>query len=753
MHTIFKAFLLGITISILGVLSYWIMPGYDIEENFGLDLLFTVRGERVAPQNTVIIAIDKIASDYYRLPNNPAKWPRELHAQLIQYLHSEQVAVIAIDIFFKDAKNAVSDQLLANAIRESNNVVLFTHLKRELLNQFGTTPRTRSDELFNVERLIYPTSIIASAPNALAPFALSKYPSKVSKFWSFRIPAGETATMPVVALQLLLLKQKSFRVNLNKLEKEIHIKFPVFKTTQTNNKNVNVNRFVSEMKDWSKQHQQVINNLSGKIKKGYYNSIFSESEKLSLLQFLNLYSGNNRHHLNFFGPPRSITTFTFDAVLNKQLPTNFTFKDKIVFIGFSERLQPEQIDNFNTVFSQKNGVDLSGVEIAATAFSNLYDLNSISTPNSMAYLILIAVFGFTVAFLARLLSNITAIVNLSVISIGYFAISYYLFTIHSLWLPIIIPIFLLVPISLFSSISWQYIETNKERKRIRKAFGFYLPDEVVNDLAKQKGNVQNSQNLMYGICMATDAEQYTALSENLSPAKLSSLVNQYYEILFKPVRNNNGTISDVIGDAMLAIWTTHNPDLKLRQNACYTSLQIQEALGKLQQDNKSHALVTRIGLHSGNIVIGNVGAVDHYEYRAVGDIVNTANRIQGLNKQLKTKIIASFETLRDIPDLLVRELGDFKLAGKTNAINLYEILNFKVNPSTELTLLLTKFKTALSFFKAGDIEQALLAFKQICEIYPADGPALFFVKYCESLLKDESYVKLNWEGIVKMEKK
>jgi len=480
--------------------------------------------------------------------------------------------------------------------------------------------------------------------------------------------------------------------------------------------------------------------------------LFNKEDKEFLLQFFNLFMGNNQRHLNFFGPPRSIKTFTYDAVLNKQLPENFTFKNKVVFIGFSERLQPEQIDNFNTVFSQKNGVDLSGVEISATAFSNLQDRNSISTLNHLNYLILIAVFGFIVAFVTRTLSSITALLSLIIISLGYFGFSYYLFSVYSLWLPIIIPIFLLVPVSLFSSVSWQYIETNKERKLIRKAFGFYLPDEVVNKLATQKGNVQNSQNLMYGICMATDAEQYTSLSENLSPAKLNLLINKYYEILFKPVRKNQGVISDVVGDAMLAIWTAHNPDVNLKQNACFSSIQIQQELNKLQHENKKYALETRIGLHSGDIVMGNVGAVDHFEYRAVGDIVNTANRIQSLNKHLQTKIIASYETIHNIPDLSLRELGQFKLAGKNRALTLFEILDLKSNVVNQDDLI-TRYSSALQSFYKGDLNLSLKQFLQVVENYPTDGPTRFYIKYIEHLLASKDFVKSDWTGIVTMDQK
>ncbi|MFV1985060.1 MAG: adenylate/guanylate cyclase domain-containing protein, partial [Thiohalomonadales bacterium] len=584
------------------------------------------------------------------------------------------------------------------------------------------------------------------------PFALPKYPTKVSKFWTFRIPAGEIATMPVVTLQLLLLKQKQFNINLTVLEKDNNIRFPAIKNLEHNKARLDIGRFISDMKDWSKQYQATISKIINEINTGYYDTKFSSNDKTALLQFFNLYTEYNQRYLNYFGPPRSIKTFTYDAVLNKQLPDNFSFKDKIVFIGFSERLQPEQIDNFNTVFSQKNGVDLSGVEISATAFSNLYDRNSISTLTYTHYLILIALFGFIVAFISRLLSNITAILTLTAITASYFGISYYLFNFYSIWLPIIIPIFLLVPISLFSAISWQFIETNKERQRIRKAFGFYLPDAVVNDLAKQKGNIRNSQHLMYGICMATDAEQYTALSENLEPTTLSTLINKYYEALFKPVRNQDGIISDVVGDAMLAIWTAHNPDQKLRQNACHAAIQIQQDLKQLQQSNKDFALETRIGLHSGNIVMGHVGAVDHFEYRAVGDIVNTANRIQGLNKQLQTKIIASVETIQNIPNLLTRELGQFKLAGKTKAIKLVEILDIE-STTNQYPEIISLYTLALQSFYDGELTKSLKQFIQLLENHPFDGPSQFYITYIEALIKSNRYVKTDWQGIVNLDSK
>ncbi len=748
MHSIIKSILLGSIISVLSVLSYLYGPGYDIEENFGLGLLFTLRGNRLPPDDLVIIAIDKVASDYYKLPNTPSKWPRKLHVQLIDYLHSKQATVIAFDIFFKESKDDKIDLQFASAIKNANNIVLFSHLKRELLNQYGKTPRTESEELFNIERLIYPTPKIASAAKVLAPFALPKYPAKVSTFWLFRTTAGDAATIPVVTLQLYLFKQVEFEKSLNIIERDNNIHLPNYSQILHKKSNLNLNDFISEMKDWSAQNKVHLNNITQKIVTGYYDSVLTQQSKEMLLQFFNLYHGNNQRYLNFFGMPRTIKTYTYDAVLNSKLPVDFTFKNKVVFIGFSERLQPEQIDNFNTVFSLSNGVDLSGVEIAATAFSNLHNRNSIISLNYSSYLILIALFGFIIAGIARMTSSSVAILSVTTICVGYFALSYYVFNQYSLWLPVILPLFVIAPIALISSVGWQFLETNKERNRIRKAFGYYLPDNIVNDLATKKSSVQNSLNLMYGICMATDAEHYTTLSENLNPKELSVLVNNYYELLFKPVRHNQGIISDVVGDAMLAIWSAHNPELKLRQNACYAAIQIQQELHRQHDNHQDHALATRIGLHSGDIVIGNIGAVDHYEYRAVGDIVNTANRIQGLNKYLNTEIIASLDTIRDVQNITVRELGQFKLLGKSKILNLFEIIGIQEATTKKQRELISDFNNALNYFKNGELSLSLQKFQELSNSYPSDGPTQFYINYCIECLADDIYVKKKPFGIV-----
>ena len=131
-----------------------------------------------------------------------------------------------------------------------------------------------------------------------------------------------------------------------------------------------------------------------------------------------------------------------------------------------------------------------------------------------------------------------------------------------------------------------------------KAFSFYLPDTVVTKITREPGMdaMNNFGELMEGVCMATDAGQYTTLSESLDPVELNNLMNQYYGVIFPHVKNTNGIISDVIGDAMLALWASPQAEIQHRMNACRAALAIKIAIERFNQF-QIHQLPTRLGLH------------------------------------------------------------------------------------------------------------------------------------------------------------
>ncbi len=742
-----RAISLGLTIAALGVGIYVLFNGAHLEENLGLTLLFKQRGSTQAPGEVIIVTIDKVSADRLRLPNDPEKWPRSLHAELIGKLVNAGVAVIVFDIYFKEQRSPAEDGVLAEAMRRAGNVILFSYIKREIL-PISNDPSGSAVQA-TIDRVMPPTPRLADAALALAPFTLPKVPVRVSRFWTFRPSTGELPTMPAVTLQLHALDVYSDLLALiSELRPDEALQLP--RSTDEALAEAGLVGLVASLRAFFNNRPALAQSLLDKLQREpTQNGGAGKRERLVAL--LKLYQGDNARYLNFYGPPRSITTVPYIDVLTGDALSQVDFQGKVVFIGFSERLQPEQKDGFYTVFSQTSGLDLSGVEIAATAFANLFEGKTIVPLNPVPLLLLIMVFGVSIAAVCRLLPTSTAIVASVAFAGTYLGVCFYFFRRTGAWLPVIIPVFLQTPVALFVSVFLRYGETNRERKRIRRAFGYYLPNKVVDQLADNVGGMRTNGQLLYGICLATDAEQYTRLAESMDPQTLAELMNRYYGVLFEPVRARAGIISDVVGDAMLAIWSATRDEPGLRSKACEAALEITEVAEQFNRSLGGPSLPTRIGLHAGQIMVGNIGAMDHYEYRAVGDIVNTASRIQGLNKKLGTRILASQETLEGLKGFVTRELGSFRLAGKQQALVLHELLCRIENQTGDCRQLCRVFAGGLAAYKAGAWEDAAEKFSKVLEKATADGPANFYLQLCRSYVKAPPADV--WDGVVCIDQK
>ena len=173
-----KAVILGLLIGILGLVASFIPVGLELEENFGLDILFKLRGARHAPADVVIVSIDRSSAASLNLPIAPEKWPRSLHARLTENLVNAGAAVIVFDVMFDEARATEGDQAFADAIRQARNVVLFEYLTNETVSL--TDARGASMGTVHIERSVPPTLPLAQAAVALAPFPLPKVPVKVS---------------------------------------------------------------------------------------------------------------------------------------------------------------------------------------------------------------------------------------------------------------------------------------------------------------------------------------------------------------------------------------------------------------------------------------------------------------------------------------------------------------------------------------------------------------------------------------------
>ena len=218
------------------------------------------------------------------------------------------------------------------------------------------------------------------------------------------------------------------------------------------------------------------------------------------------------------------------------------------------------------------------------------------------------------------------------------------------------------------------------------------------------------------------------------------MLNRYFSEATGHVFDSGGTLVKYIGDAVFAIWNApvRLPDHAAR--ACKAAL----ALARMTPES---GLKTRIGVHTGPMLVGNLGSSQRFDYTAIGDAVNLASRIEGLNKMMGTRAIVSGETLAAAGgEISTRKLGRVRVVGRSEPVALYELI-----AETAVEAIKEPFEAALSDFERGDLERAASGFRGVLAVRPDDGPAKFYVKECERVRAESSVVP--WTGVITAEHK
>lgn len=727
----FKQLLLGSLVGLFGVLVHLSPIGSALEEKFGLYGLFHLRGAIHAPDEVVVIAIDQPSATQLDLPVTPRLWPRDLHARLIDRLTAAGARIIIFDLIF-DTPSAIpeNDEKLAHAMKQAGNVVLI----ERLVYQDTHLPVDSGDQSYHRVIREGPAPLlplIAEAAKAHATFPLPKA-ERVDDYWTFKANAGDIPTVPVIALQIFTAPLYGDFI---RLLRTIHPEFTAQLPVDLNE--ADIEDLVLTLRNLFINEPRITSAIQAELSR---DAALNAAGKQAIHSLINLYSGTETRYLNFYGPPRSIKTVPYyqamrlDKERSADNPFSWAdFKDKVVFVGFSGATQPEQDivrDDYHTVFSNPDGLFISGVEIAATAFANLLENRPVKPFPLPGSLVILFLSGLAISIIFLMLPKRGAIIVGLTFTVFYIGGASYLFREASIWLPLINPVFLQIPLALFSAVSIKYYDAKRERQQLKEAFGKFVPERIVNDIARSTGPITLNNQLVYGACLATDAAMYTALAEKMDPRQLGQLMNEYYAVLFEPVKQHRGIVSDVIGDAMLAIWAAPTANTALRRQACLASLDIADAIDRFNHADNHPQLPTRIGLHFGEMLLGNIGAMHHYEYRAVGDMVNTTNRIQDVNKILGTRLLVSYEIIAGLDEFLTRPLGNFLLPGKSTPVNLAELIAHRDSAHDKQLWLCELFAQSLQAYQAQQWTEASQGFLEILRIFPDDGPAHFFLTHC-----------------------
>ena len=726
MRPLIRASMTGVAAALVGMLVMLSPVGMALEERFGLSWLFWTRGPLSPPADVAVVSLGSDSAERLGLPDRLREWPRRVYAELIERLVEADTAVIVFDLRLDEARDAADDAALTQAIADARRVVLFEYLERKHRPMPGGEDKIAG--ILATEQLHSPLAEFAQAAVGLGPFPLPKVPARVSQFWAFR-PGGEP-TLPVLALQRYVgTVDEDWRALLRQagLPDADQLPSDLARLPDASS----LSRYMVALRKALRADPA----LGEKMAAQWATSTDQTGRRRLFAALLDAYQGPDSRYLNFYGSAGRVPTIPLHAMLDpgadlrSEPPVNLA--GGVVFVGQSDLLNPHN-DGFITAFSRADGVDLSGVEIAATALANLLDGRLIEPAEPALSLTLLAVFGLAVGAIGGALHAPIAVPATLLLAASSYAGAQFVFAQHDLWLPVVTPLLVQLPLGLFLGLLLQYRDAQRARSNISRGLHYYLPHKVASGFAEAALDPAALRERLFAVCMVTDASRFTTVAEAMTPEELSGFLNQYFSILFGIVERRGGLVTDVVGDGTTSVWTAAMPSRACRLQACLAALDIDRAVTAFNRRSRPPGLPTRIGLNAGQVILGNVGGSGHFAYSVVGDCVNTASRLESLNKQLGTRIIAAAEVIEDLDEIVSRPLGRFQLCGKGEAVQLVELIGAaadaqQVGPVPE-------FAAALTAFEQGRWHDAGSRFATVLASHPGDGPARFYHSRCERYL-------------------
>jgi adenylate cyclase len=470
-------------------------------------------------------------------------------------------------------------------------------------------------------------------------------------------------------------------------------------------------------------------------------------EGVSLDKFMIPTDENGRLLVNYLGPPKTFVHYSISDILHGKIPAD-KIKGKMVLVGATAT---GIYDIRNTPFSSV----YPGIEIHATVIDNILHRDFLVHSGWTKFIdVLFIVFsGLLVGFLLPKFRAAAGIALIIATIASFVAVNTVIFIKFNVWLSMIYPLLTIVAIYLGITV-YRYVTEEKEKKKIRGAFQYYLTASVVNEILKDPSKLKLGGDKKRLSVMFSDIRGFTTISEKLSPENLVKLLNEYLTAMTNIVFKHDGLLDKYIGDAIMAVFGAPIEQPDHAQRACRTAVEMMEKLRELQKKWAEEGwpeINIGIGVNTGDMVVGNMGSEMRFDYTVMGDSVNLSSRLEGTNKEYGTNIIISEFTHEVVKDeFFCRELDAVRVKGKKLPIKIFELLGEKKDASqwqgfTEV------FEQGLSFYRDGKWEEAIREFKRVLELKPGDYPARLYLERCEAL--QEHPPEGEWDGVFTMTKK
>jgi len=420
--------------------------------------------------------------------------------------------------------------------------------------------------------------------------------------------------------------------------------------------------------------------------------------------------------LNYYNPEQYKIVSFLDVITQKVKPEYF--KGKIVIFGITEV-------GAGDVVSTPMG-SMYGPLLHYTFISNLLENHLIKEPHILPlFLITFMIFTpfISLLFLKKVLYRV--VLNLSLYLLFYVVVRY-MFVIEMLYIDLFYPLIAL----LTSAVTVEAIAFTLQERRsrfIRNAFSSYLSSDLLEQLIKTPESLVLGGESKELSILFSDIRGFTTLSESMEPVELIKLLNRYFTPMTNAVLENGGMLDKYIGDAVMAFFNAPITVENHADAACLTALEMIQKLNELNTELKkegTNPIKIGIGINTAEVIVGNMGSDNRFNYTVIGDGVNLASRVEGITKNYGVNILITEFTLKKMKkEFIYRKIEPVKVKGKDEAVLLYELMPF----DEESKVIKKSYDEALKVYIDGDFIGAEKMFNKLVQEYD-DNPSKYFLE-------------------------
>lgn len=382
---------------------------------------------------------------------------------------------------------------------------------------------------------------------------------------------------------------------------------------------------------------------------------------------------NEKMNINYFADPFEYKMISFVDVLNKNFEPD-TFKNKIVLIGATDFKSIKD----DTVTPRSNKITMPGVEAWANQIQTILEQKFLTNQTTFSKIAVVAIISIGLMIALNFLGIILSIAVAITAIILYILAAHFLYY-HGIILNMVYP-FLAIILSYLASWVYKFFIADKKKREIKSAFGHYLSKELVEQISKNPDILKLGGETKEITVFFSDIKNSTTISESTPTEKWVAQINEYFTAMEKIIKDSGGTLDKYEGDAIMGFWNAPLPQGDHIERAYNTALAMQKELQNLNEKwgmEGRPQLEIRIGINTGEAIVGNFGSLDRFDYTVMGDTVNTASRLESFAcKKFMARIIVSAadEKIAAIKGKYnLEELESLILPGKKTAVKTYKL--------------------------------------------------------------------------------